>query len=162
MKGHCDPVVMHYLEKGDAGQQHILKIMLELLYPDGYDSISTPLRKVTDTEIVSSSTTCDSVTVTDEPSSITDSHVQRKHFDTGPKTIICTPKATDSQDTEIVSSSTTCDSVTVTDKPSSITDSHVQRKHFDTGPKTIICTPKATDSQDTEIVSSSTTVTQLL
>ena len=29
MKGHCDPVVMHYLEKGDAGQQHILKLMLE-------------------------------------------------------------------------------------------------------------------------------------
>ena len=23
MKGHCDPVVMHYLEKGDSGQQHI-------------------------------------------------------------------------------------------------------------------------------------------
>ena len=36
MKGRCDPVVMHYLEKGDAGQQHILKIMLELLYPDGF------------------------------------------------------------------------------------------------------------------------------
>ena len=163
MKGHCDPVVMRYLEKGDAGQQHILKLMLELLYPDGYDSISTPLRKVTDTEIVSSSTTCDSVTVTDEPkndSSITDSHVQRKHFDTGSKSIICTPKATDSQDTEIVSSCTTCDSVTVTDEPkndSSITDSHVQRKHFDTGSKSIICTPKATDSQDTEIVSSCTT-----
>ena len=128
MKGCCDPVVMHYLEKGDAGQQHILKIMLELPYPDGYDSIFTPLRKVTDTEIVLSSTTCDSVTVTDEPkndSSITDSHVQRKHFDTGSKSIICTPKATDSQDTEIVSSSTTCDSVTVTDEPkndSSITD----------------------------------------
>ena len=91
MKGHCDPVVMHYLEKGDAGQQHILKIILELLYPDGYDSISTPLRKATDsqdTEIVSSSTTCDSVTVTNEPkndSSILDSHVQRKHFDTGSK-----------------------------------------------------------------------------
>ena len=163
MKGHCDPVVMHYLEKGDAGQQHILKLMLELLYPDGYDSISTPLRKVTDTEIVSSSTTCDSVTVTDESkndSSITDSHVQRKHFDTGSKSIICTPKATNSRDTEIVSSCTTCDSVTVTDEPkndSSITDSHVQRKHFDTGSKSIICTPKATDSQDTEIVSSCTT-----
>ena len=141
MKGHCDPVVMHYLEKGDAGQQHILKLMLELLYPDGYDSISTPLRKVTDTEIVSSSTTCDSVTVTDEPkndSSITDSHVKRKHFDTGSKSIICTPKATDSQDTEIVSSCTTCDSVTVTDEPkndSSITDSHVQRKYFKRGSK---------------------------
>ena len=141
MKGHCDPVVMHYLKKGDAGQQHILKLMLELLYPDGYDSISTPLRKVTDTEIVSSSTTCDSVTVTDEPkndSSITDSHVQRKHFDTGSKSIICTPKATDSQDTEIVSSCTTCDSVTVTDEPkndSSITDSHVQRKYFKRGSK---------------------------
>ena len=138
MKGHCDPVV-HYLEKGDAGQQHILKIMLELLYPDGYDSISTQIRKVTDTEIVSSSTTCDSVSVTDEPKndgSITDSHVQRKHFDTGSKSIICTPKATDSQDTEIVSSSTTCDSVTVTDEPkndSSITDSHVQRKYFKRG-----------------------------
>ena len=82
---------MHYLEKGDAGQQHILKIILELLYPDGYDSISTPLRKVTDsqyTAIVSSSTTCDSVTVMNESkndSSITDSHVQRKHFDTGSK-----------------------------------------------------------------------------
>ena len=141
MKGHCDPVVMHYLQKGDAGQQHILKLMLELLYPDGYDSISTPLRKVTDTEIVSSSTTCDSVTVTDEPkndSSITDSHVQRKHFDTGSKSIICTPKATDSQDTEIVSSCTTCDSVTVTDEPkndSSITDSHVQRRYFKRGSK---------------------------
>ena len=91
MKGCCDPVVMNYLEKGDAGQQHILKIILELLYPDGYYSISTPLRKATDsqdTEIVSSNTTCDSVTVTDEPkndSSITDSHVQRKHFDTGSK-----------------------------------------------------------------------------
>ena len=163
MKGHCDPVVMHYLEKGDAGQQHILKLMLELLYPDGYDSISTLLRKVMDTEIVSSSTTCDSVTVTDEPkndSSITDSHVQRKHFDTGSKSIISTPKATNSQDTEIVSSCTTCDSVTVTDEPkndSSITDSHVQRKHFDTGSKSIICTPQATDSQDTEIVSSCTT-----
>ena len=160
MKGHSDPVVMHYLKKGDAGQQHILKLMLELLYPDGYDSISAPLRKVTDIEIVSSSTTCDSVTVTDEPkndSSITDSHVQRKHFDTGSESIICTPKATD---TEIVSSSTTCDSVTVTDEPkndSSITDSYVQRKHFDTGSKSIICTPKATDSHDTEIVSSSTT-----
>ena len=153
IKGHCDPVVMHYLERGDAGQQHILKLMLELLYPDGYDSISTPLRKVTDTEIVSSSTTCD------EPkndSSIADLHVQSKHFDTGSESIICTPKATD---TEIVSSSTTCDSVTVTDEPkydSSITDSHVQRKHFDTGSKSIICTPKATDSHDTEIVSSST------
>ena len=141
MKGHCDPVVMHYLEKGDAGQQHILKLMLELLYPDGYDSISTPLRKVTDTEIVSSSTTCDSVTVTDEPkndSSITDSDVQRKHFDTGSKSTICTTKATDSQDTEIVSSCTTCDSVTVTDEPkndSSITDSHVQRKYFKRGSK---------------------------
>ena len=141
MKGHCDPVVMHYLEKGDAGQQHILKLMLELLYPDGYDIISTPLRKVTDTEIVSSSTTCDSVTVTDEPkndSSITDSHVQRKHFDTGSKSIICTPKATDSHNTEIVSSSTTCDSVTVTDEPkndSSITDSHVQRKYVKRGSK---------------------------
>ena len=146
IKGHCDPVVMHYLERGDAGQQHILKLMLELLYPDGYDSISTPLRKVTDTEIVSSSTTCDLV----------DLHVQSKHFDTGSESIICTPKATD---TEIVSSSTTCDSVTVTDEPkydSSITDSHVQRKHFDTGSKSIICTPKATDSHDTEIVSSST------
>ena len=159
MKGHCDPVVMHYLERGNAGQQHILKLMLELLYPDGYDSISTPLRKVTDTEIVSSSTTCDLVTVTDEPkndSSIADLHVQSKHFDTGSESIICTPKATD---TEIVSSSTTCDSVTVTDEPkydSSITDSHVQRKHFDTGSKSIICTPKATDSHDTEIVSSST------
>ena len=159
IKGHCDPVVMHYLERGDAGQQHILKLMLELLYPDGYDSISTPLRKVTDTEIVSSSTTFDSVTVTDEPkydSSIADLHVQSKHFDTGSESIICTPKATD---TEIVSSSTTCDSVTVTDKPkydSSITDSHVQRKHFDTESKSIICTPKATDSHDTEIVSSST------
>ena len=159
IKGHCDPVVMHYLERGDAGQQHILKLMLELLYPDGYDSISTPLRKVTDTEIVSSSTTCDLVTVTDEPkndSSIADLHVQSKHFDTGSESIICTPKATD---TEIVSSSTTCDSVTVTDEPkydSSITDSHVQRKHFDTGSKSIICTPKATDSHDTEIVSSST------
>ena len=159
IKGHCDPVVMHYLERGDAGQQHILKLMLELLYPDGYDSISTPLRKVMDTEIVSSSTTCDLVTVTDEPkndSSIADLHVQSKHFDTGSESIICTPKATD---TEIVSSSTTCDSVTVTDEPkydSSITDSHVQRKHFDTGSKSIICTPKATDSHDTEIVSSST------
>ena len=159
IKGHCDPVVMHYLERGDAGQQHILKLMLELLYPDGYDSISTPLRKVTDTEIVSSSTTCDLVTVTDEPkndSSIADLHVQSKHFDTGSESIICTPKATD---TEIVSSSTTCDSVTVTDEPkydSSITDSHVQRKHFDTGSKSIICTPKATDNHDTEIVSSST------
>ena len=159
IKGHCDPVVMHYLERGDAGQQHILKLMLELLYPDGYDSISTPLRKVTDTEIVSSSTTCDLVTVTDEPkndSSIADLHVQSKHFDTGSESIICTPKATD---TEIVSSSTTCDSVTVTDEPkydSSITDSHVQRKHFDTGSESIICTPKATDSHDTEIVSSST------
>ena len=159
IKGHCDPVVMHYLERGDAGQQHILKLMLELLYPDGYDSISTPLRKVTDTEIVSSSTTCDLVTVTDEPkndSSIADLHVQSKHFDTGSESIICTPKATD---TEIVSSSTTCDSVTVTDEPkydSSITDSHVQRKHFDTGSKSIICTPKATDSHNTEIVSSST------
>ena len=159
IKGHCDPVVMHYLERGDAGQQHILKLMLELLYPDGYDSISTPLRKVRDTEIVSSSTTCDLVTVTDEPkndSSIADLHVQSKHFDTGSESIICTPKATD---TEIVSSSTTCDSVTVTDEPkydSSITDSHVQRKHFDTGSKSIICTPKATDSHDTEIVSSST------
>ena len=159
IKGHCDPVVMHYLERGDAGQQHILKLMLELLYPDGYDSISTPLRKVTDTEIVSSSTTCDLVTVTDEPkndSSIADLHVQSKHFDTGSESIICTPKATD---TEIVSSSTTCDSVTVTDEPkydSSITDSHVQRKHFDTGSKSIICTPKATDSHDTEIVPSST------
>ena len=164
MQGHCDPVVMHYLEKGDAGQQHILKIMLGLLYPNGYEGTCTP--KATDsqdTEIVSSSTTCDSVTVTDEPkndSSITYSHVQRKHFDTGLKSIICTPKATDSQDTEIVSSSTTCDSVTVTDEPkndSSITDSHVQRKHFDTGLKSIICTPKATDNQDTEIVSSCTT-----
>ena len=159
IKGHCDPVVMHYLERGDAGQQHILKLMLELLYPDGYDGISTPLRKVTDTEIVSSSTTCDLVTVTDEPkndSSIADLHVQSKHFDTGSESIICTPKATD---TEILSSSTTCDSVTVTDEPkydSSITDSHVQRKHFDTGSKSIICTPKATDSHDTEIVSSST------
>ena len=161
MKGHCDPVVMYYLEKGDAGQQHILKIMLGLLYPNGYEGTCTP--KATDsqdTEIVSSSTTCDSVTVTDEPkndSSIADSHVQSKHFDTGSESIICTPKATD---TEIVSSSTTCDSVTVTDKPkndSSITDSHVQRKHFDTGSKSIICTPKATDSHDTEIVSSSTT-----
>ena len=117
IKGHCDPVVMHYLERGDAGQQHILKLMLELLYPDGYDSISTPLRKVMDTEIVSSSTTCDLVTVTDEPkndSSIADLHVQSKHFDTGSESIICTPKATD---TEIVSSSTTCDSVTVTDEP---------------------------------------------
>ena len=91
MKGRCDPVVMHYLERGDAGQQHILKIILEFLYPDGYDSISTPLRKATDsqdTEIASSSTTCDSVTVMNEPkndSSITDSHVQRKHFDTGSK-----------------------------------------------------------------------------
>ena len=89
--GHWDPAVIHYLEKGDADQQHTLKVILELLYPDGYDSISTPLRKATDsqdTEIVSSSTTCDSVTVTDEPkndSSITDSHVQRKHFDTGSK-----------------------------------------------------------------------------
>ena len=159
IKGHCDPVVMHYLERGDAGQQHILKLMLELLYPDGYDSISTPLRKVTDTEIVSSSTTCDLVTVTDEPkndSSIADLHVQSKHFDTGSESIICTTKATD---TEILSSSTACDSVTVTDEPkydSSITDSHVQRKHFDTGSKSIICTPKATDSHDTEIVSSST------
>ena len=137
MQGHCDPVVMHYLEKGDAGQQHILKIMLGLLYPNGYEGTCTP--KATDnqeTEIVSSSATCDSVTVTDEPwndSSITDSHVQRKHFDTG-----CTPKATDSQDTEIVSSCTTCDSVTVTDEPkndSSITDSHVQRKYFKRGSK---------------------------
>ena len=142
MQGHCDPVVMHYLEKGDAGQQHILKIMLGLLYPNGYEGTCTP--KATDsqnTEIVSSSTTCDSVTVTDEPkndSSITDSHVQRKHFDTGSKSIICTPKATDSQDTEIVSSCTTCDSVTVTDEPkndSSITDSHVQRKYFKRGSK---------------------------
>ena len=112
--------------------------MLELLYPDGYDSISTPLRKVTDTEIVSSSTTCDLVTVTDEPkndSSIADLHVQSKHFDTGSESIICTPKATD---TEIVSSSTTCDSVTVTDEPkydSSITDSHVQRKYVKRGSK---------------------------
>ena len=127
MQGHCDPVVMHYLEKGDADQQHILKIMLGLLYPNGYEGSCTP--KATDsqdTEIVSSSTTCDSVTVTDEPKndrSITDSHVQRKHFDTG-----CTPKATDSQDTEIVSSCTTCDSVTVTDEPkndSSINDSSI-------------------------------------
>ena len=137
MQGHCDPVVMHYLEKGNAGQQHILKIMLGLLYPNGYEGTCTP--KATDsqdTEIVSSSTTCDSVTVTDEPkndSSITDSHVQRKHFDTG-----CTPKAIDSQDTEIVSSCTTCDSVTVTDEPkndSSITDSHVQRKYIKRGSK---------------------------
>ena len=142
MKGHCDPVVMYYLKKGDAGQQHILKIMLELLYPNGYEGTCMP--KATDsqdTEIVSSSTTCDSVTVTDEPkndSSITDSHVQRKHFDTGSKSIICTPKATDSHDTEIVSSSTTCDSVTVTDEPkndSSITDSHVQRKYVKRGSK---------------------------
>ena len=142
MQGHCDPVVMHYLEKGDAGQQHILKIMLGSLYPNGYEGTCTP--KATDsqdTEIVSSSTTCDSVTVTDEPkndSSITDSHVQRKHFDTGSKSIICTPKATDSHDTEIVSSSTTCDSVTVTDEPkndSSITDSHVQRKYIKRGSK---------------------------
>ena len=160
MQGHCDPVVMHYLEKGDAGQQHILKIMLGLLYPNGYEGTCT--LKATDsqdTEIVSSSTTCDLVTVTDEPkndSSIADLHVQSKHFDTGSESIICTPKATD---TEIVSSSTTCDSVTVTDEPkydSSITDSHVQRKHFDTGSKSIICTPKATDSHDTEIVSSRT------
>ena len=62
-----------------------------MLYPDGYDSISTPLRKATDSQdtgIVSSSTTCDSVTVTNEPkndSSITDLHVQRKYFDTGSK-----------------------------------------------------------------------------
>ena len=62
-----------------------------MLDPDGYDSISTPLRKVTDsqdTEIVSFNTTCDSLTVMDESkndSSITDSHVQRKHFDTGSK-----------------------------------------------------------------------------
>ena len=89
--GHWDPAMIHYLEKGDAGQQHILKVILELLYPDGYDSISTSFRKAIDsqdTEIVSSSTTCDSVTVTDEPkndSSITDSHLQRKHFDTGSK-----------------------------------------------------------------------------
>ena len=61
--------------------------MLGLLYPNGYEGTCMP--KATDsqdTEIVSSSTTCDSVTVTDEPnndSSITDSHVQRKHFDTG-------------------------------------------------------------------------------
>ena len=64
-----------------------------------------------------------------------DSHVQRKHFDTGSESIICTPKATD---TEIVSSSTTCDSVTVTDEPkndSSITDSHVQRKYVKRGSK---------------------------
>ena len=107
MKGHCDPVVMHYPEKGDAGQQCILKIILELLYPDGYDSISTPLRTTTDsqdTEIVSSNTTCDSVTVMKEPkndSSKTDSHVQRKHFDTGSKSIICTPIATDSQDIKL-------------------------------------------------------------
>ena len=89
MQGHCDPVVMHYLEKGDAGQQHILKIMLGLLYPNGYEGTCTP--KATDsqdTEIVSSSTTCDSVTVTDEPkndSSITDSHVQRKYVKRGSK-----------------------------------------------------------------------------
>ena len=89
MQGHCDPVVMHYLEKGDAGQQHILKIMLGLLYPNGYEGTCTP--KATDSqdiEIVSSSTTCDSVTVTDEPkndSSITDSHVQRKYFKRGSK-----------------------------------------------------------------------------
>ena len=89
MQGHCDPVVMHYLEKDDAGQQHILKIMLGLLYPNGYEGTCTP--KATDsqdTEIVSSSTTCDSVTVTDEPkndSSITDSHVQRKYFKRGSK-----------------------------------------------------------------------------
>ena len=142
MQGHCDPVVMHYLEKGDAGQQHILKIMLGLLYPNGYEGTCT--LKATDsqdTEIVSSSTTYDSVTVTDEPkydSSITDSHVQRKHFDTGSESIICTPKATDSHDTEIVSSSTSYDSVTVTDKPkndSSITDSHVQRKYVKRGSK---------------------------
>ena len=101
--------------------------------------ICTP--KATDTEIVSSSATCDSVTVTDEPkndSSITDSHVQRKHFDTGSKSTICKPKATDSHDTEIVSSSTTCDSVTVTDEPkndSSITDSHIQRKYVKRGSK---------------------------
>ena len=54
MKSPCDPVMMHYLEKGDAGQQHILKIMLGLLYPNGYDGTCTP--KATDTEIVSSST----------------------------------------------------------------------------------------------------------
>ena len=89
--GQWDLAVIHYLEKGDAGQQHTLKVILELLYSNGYDSISTPLRKAKDsqdTEIVSSSTTCGSVTVTDEPkndSSITDSHVQRKHFKTGSK-----------------------------------------------------------------------------
>ena len=43
--GHWDPAMIHYLEKGDAGQQHTLKVILELLYPDGYDSISTPLRR---------------------------------------------------------------------------------------------------------------------
>ena len=84
IKGRCDPVVMHYLGKGDAGQRHILNIILDLLYPNGYDSISTPLRKATDsqdTEMVSSSPTCDSVT---------NSHVQRKHFKVGSK---CKSKA---------------------------------------------------------------------
>ena len=60
--------------------------MLQLLYPNGYDGTCTP--KATDTEIVSSSTTCDSVSVTDEPknnSSITDSCVQRKYFKKGSK-----------------------------------------------------------------------------
>ena len=94
--GQWDPAMIHYLEKGDAGQQHTSKVILELLYPSGYDSISTPLRKATDskdTEIVSSCTTCDSVTVTDEPKndgSMTNSHVQRKHFKTGAK---CKSKA---------------------------------------------------------------------
>ena len=34
--------MIHYLEKGDAGQQHILKIVLGLLYPNGYDGTCTP------------------------------------------------------------------------------------------------------------------------
>ena len=49
--GQWDLAVIHYFEKDDVGQQHMLKIILGLLYLNSYDSISTPLTKATGSQI---------------------------------------------------------------------------------------------------------------
>ena len=72
--------MIHYLEKGDAGQQYMLKIILGLLYPNGYDSTCTPKATCSQgPEIGSPNTICSPVT--DKPkddNSKVDSHGQRK------------------------------------------------------------------------------------
>ena len=78
--GQWDPAVICYLEKGDAGQQHMLKIILGLPCPNGYDGTCTPKATCSQgTEMGSPNAICSPIT--DKPqddNSKVDSHGQKK------------------------------------------------------------------------------------